>query len=119
MCWKSSPTIICMKENFSEYLPGQSAIQQLLLAIPTMPVYDANRLGGYGGADNLTQRAITLNVIGLNHLTENNNERNRFIGNIWGELEIIDGLKYKINSSADVLDWHTRLFNPPSDLGWY
>lgn len=107
------------KENFSEYLPGQSAIQQLLLAIPTMPVYDPNRLGGYGGADNLTQRAITLNVIGLNHLTENTNERNRFIGNIWGELEIIDGLKYKINASADVLDWHTRLFNPPSDLGWY
>lgn len=107
------------KENFNEYLPGQSAVGQLLLAIPTMPVYDPNRLGGFGGADNLTQRAITLNVIGFNNLMENSNKRNRFIGNIWGELEILKGLKYKINASADRLDWHTRLFNPPSDLGWY
>jgi len=107
------------KENFNEYLPGQSAVGQLLLAIPTMPVYDPNRLGGFGGSDNLTQRAITLNVIGFNNLMENTNKRNRFIGNIWGEMEILKGLKYKINASADRLDWHTRLFNPPSDLGWY
>ncbi len=107
------------KENFNEYLPGQSAVSELLLAIPTMPVYDPNRLGGYGGADNLTQRAITLNVIGFNHLMQNTNRRNRFIGNIWGELEIAKGLKYKINASYDRLDWKTRLFNPPSDLGWY
>lgn len=107
------------KENFNEYLPGQSAVGQLLLAIPTMPIYDANRLGGYGGADNLTQRAITLNVIGFNNLMENTNKRNRFIGNLWGELEILPGLKYKINASFDRLDWQNRLFNPPSDLGWY
>ena len=107
------------KENFNEYLPGQSAVGQLLLAIPTMPVYDSNRLGGYGGADNLTQRAITLNVIGFNNLMQNTNRRNRFIGNLWGELEILPGLKYKINASIDRLDWHNRLFNPPSDLGWY
>ncbi len=107
------------KENFNEYLPGQSAVSELLLAIPTMPVYDANRLGGYGGATNLTQRAITLNVIGFNHLLQNTNKRNRFIGNLWGELEIVKGLKYKVNASYDRLDWQTRLFNPPSDLGWY
>ncbi|MDT8418041.1 MAG: TonB-dependent receptor [Lutibacter sp.] len=107
------------KENFSEYLPGTSSIIPLLQAIPTMPVYDENRLGGYGGADNLTQRAITLNVIGFNNLIDNSNDRNRFIGNVWGELEIIKGLKYTIRASADQLDWQTKFFNPPSDLGWY
>lgn len=107
------------KNAFNEYLPGQTSVGDLLTAIPTMPVYDPNRLGGYGGADNLTQRAITLNVIGFNNLMENTNKRNRFIGNIWGEYEITKGLKYKINGSFDRLDWQTRLFNPPSDLGWY
>ena len=107
------------KENFNEYLAGTSSVVQLLQAIPTMPVYDENRLGGYGGADNLTQRAITLNVIGFNNLIDNSNERNRFIGNVWGELEIIKGLKYTIRASADQLDWQTKFFNPPSDLGWY
>ncbi|MFG6685191.1 SusC/RagA family TonB-linked outer membrane protein [Mariniflexile sp. HNIBRBA6329] len=107
------------KGNFNEYNTGESSIIYLLQAIPTMPVYDPNRLGGYGGADNVDQRAITLNVIGYNNLLENTNKRNRFIGNIWGELEILKGLKYKLRASADVLDFNDRLFIPPSDLGWY
>ena len=107
------------KESFNEYNAGETSIAYLLQAIPTMPVYDENRLGGYGGADNLTQRAITLNPIGFNNLIENTNRRNRFIGSIWGEYEILKGLKYKLSVSADRLDWHSRFFNPPSDLGWY
>lgn len=106
------------KENFNSY-SGASAIADLLGAIPTMPVYDANRLGGYGGTDNLTQRAISMNVIGFNNLITNNGKRNRFIGDIWGELEIIKGLKYKLDASYDRTDWQNRLFIPPSDLGWY
>ncbi|MCF1190901.1 TonB-dependent receptor [Mangrovimonas sp. AS39] len=107
------------KENFNEYLAGTSSMINLLQAIPTMPVYDPNRLGGYGGADNLTQKAITLNVIGYNNLITNTNERNRFVGNVWGELEILKGLKYKISVSADKLHWNNRYYNPASDLGWY
>lgn len=107
------------KENFNEYNAGQSAIVDLLGAVPTMPLYDPNRLGGYGGTDNLTQRAISMNVIGFNNLITNNGKRNRFIGDIWGELEIVKGLKYKLDASYDRLDWQNRKFNPPSDLGWY
>lgn len=107
------------KENFNEYLEGQTAVVDLLQAIPTMPVYDENRLGGYGGADNLTQRAITMNVIGFNNLITNYNERNRFLGNIYGEYDILEGLTYRISLSADRTDFKNKFFNPPSDLGWY
>ncbi|MCG9972838.1 SusC/RagA family TonB-linked outer membrane protein [Christiangramia crocea] len=107
------------KNNFSEYLAGQTAVIDLLQAIPTMPVYDENRLGGYGGADNLTQRAITLNVIGFQNLITNLSERNRFLGNIYGEFDILDGLTYRFRASADRLDTYNKFFNPPSDLGWY
>ncbi|MFD0990432.1 SusC/RagA family TonB-linked outer membrane protein [Mariniflexile jejuense] len=107
------------KENFNEYNAGQTPISDLLGAIPTMPVYDTNRLGGYGGTDNLTQRAISMNVIGFNNLIENTGKRNRFIGNIWGELEIVKGLKYKLDASFDRLDWKNRRFIPESNLGWY
>lgn len=107
------------KDNFNVYLAGTSSVIHLLQAIPTMPVYDENRLGGYGGTDNLTQRAITLNVIGLNYLNQNTNDRNRFIGNMWGEIEILKGLKYKISANFDRLDGQSRNFIPPSDLGWY
>lgn len=107
------------KENFNEYLAGQSAISDIVGAIPTMPVYDENRLGGYGGTDNLTQRAISMNAIGYNNLIDNTARRNRFIGDVWGEVEIIKGLKYKLDASFDRLDWKNRTFIPPSDLGWY
>ncbi len=107
------------KNNFSEYLAGQTAVIDLLQAIPTMPVYDENRLGGYGGADNLTQRAITLNVLGFQNLQTNISERNRFLGNIYGEFDILDGLTYRLRASADRLDFYNKFFNPPSDLGWY
>ncbi|MEN2398390.1 TonB-dependent receptor [Flavobacterium sp. MC2016-06] len=107
------------KENFNEYNAGESAIVDLLGAIPTMKVYDPNRLGGYGGTDNLTQRAISMNLIGYNNLLTNNGKRNRFIGDIWGELEIVKGLKYKLDASFDRLDFQNRKFIPPSDLGWY
>lgn len=106
------------KESFNSYV-GENAVGALVGAIPTMPVYDANRLGGYGGTTNLTQRAISLNVIGFNNLIDNNGQRNRFIGDVWGEYEIVKGLKYKIDASFDRLDYENRRFIPQSDLGWY
>lgn len=106
------------KDNFTSY-NGESTIGTLLQSIPTMPVYDANRLGGYGGTDNLTQRAIILNVIGWNNLVQSESNRNRFIGNVWGELEIVKGLKFTTRITADQMNLKNRTFVPQSDLGWY
>ncbi len=95
------------------------AVTSLVTAIPTMPVNDPARLGGYGGSDNATQRAITLNVIGMNALLKNTSERNRALGNFWGELEPVKNLKYKINLSYDRTDFRNFAFEPKYDLGWY
>jgi len=106
------------KDNFTSY-NGESTLTTLLQGIPTMPVYDANRLGGYGGTDNLTQRAIILNVIGWNNLVNSDSNRNRFIGNVWGELEIAKGLKFTTRITADQMNLKNRMYVPQSDLGWY
>lgn len=95
------------------------ALTSLITTIPTIPVKDPNRLGGYGGADNITQRAITLNVIGLNNLLKNEADRDRFLGNFWGELELIKNLKYKLNMSFDRGQETGFAFEPRYDLGWY
>ena len=76
-------------------------------------------LGGYGGTTNLTQRAISLNVIGYNNLITKWTKEIVLL-EIFGEnYEIVKGLKYKIDASSDRLDWQNRKFIPPSDLGWY
>jgi TonB-linked SusC/RagA family outer membrane protein len=45
--------------------------------------------------------------------------RNRFIGDVWGEFEIVKGLKYKIDASFDRTDYKNKKYVPQSDLGWY
>lgn len=94
-------------------------VTSMLTAIPTMPVYDSNRLGGFGGADNVTQRAITLNVIGMNSLVTDNSKRDRVLGNVWGELEILKNLKYRVNLSYDKTDYINYHYEPQFDLGFY
>ena len=95
------------------------AVNSMLTAIPTMPVYDKNRLGGYGGSDNVIQRAITLNVVGLNNLVNDYNDRNRLLGNMWGEFELAKNLKYKLSVSYDRTDFQDGHFEPKFDLGFY
>lgn len=94
-------------------------VTSMLAAIPTMPVYDPKRLGGYGGSDNVTMRAITLNVVGMNALTTDYSKRNRFLGNVWGELEIIKNLKFRTSASYDRLEYKDFHFEPMFDLGFY
>ena len=95
------------------------SVASLLMAIPTMSVYDENRLRGYGGADNATQRAISLNVIGINNIITDYSDRNRFLGNVWGEFEIVKNFKYKLNLSYDRSDYNNFRFEPTYDLGFF
>jgi TonB-dependent starch-binding outer membrane protein SusC len=95
------------------------SVTSLVTAIPTMPVLDPNREGGYGGADNITQRAITLNVIGLNNLIKNESGRERFLGTSFFEFDIAKGLKYRLNLSYDRAQQTDFQFEPTYDLGWY
>jgi TonB-dependent starch-binding outer membrane protein SusC len=88
-------------------------------AIPTVPVYDSTRLGGYGGTDQVQQKAIMLNVIGMNNLLNSYSNRNRFLGNAWAELEIIKNLKYRMNLVYDRTETRDFFFEPLYDLGWY
>lgn len=94
-------------------------VTNLVNAIPTMPVYDTNRLGGYGGVDNVTQRAISLNVIGMNNIVKDNDQRTRTFASFWGEVEIVKNLKYRLNVAYDKTNFKHFHYEPMYDLGWY
>jgi TonB-dependent starch-binding outer membrane protein SusC len=94
-------------------------VTNILTAIPTMPVYDSARLGGYGGTDQTINRAISANVVGINKLVQDWSERNRILLNGWAELEIVKNLKYKINASFDRTDYKNYHFEPRFDMGYY
>lgn len=102
-------------------LPGgrPTLVNDLLQAAPTIPVYDPNREGGFGGADAVQHQSITLNVPGLNSLIQNSTRVNRMLANLYGQLEIIPGLTYRLNLQYDNTDITDELFVPQYDLGYF
>lgn len=106
---------------FSLFLPGgrPTLVNDLLQAAPTIPVYDENREGGFGGADAVIHQSITLNVPGFNTLVQNSTQVNRLLANAYGEIEIAKGLSYKLNLQYDNTDVTDQLFAPQYDLGYF
>lgn len=92
---------------------------EVLKTPPTIPVRDESRLGGFGGADTGEEEVIALNVVGANHLLERTQKVGRVLANVWGEIEIIDGLTYKLNASYDSRVFHEQFFTPTYDLGFF
>ncbi len=106
-------------QNLLKILHDGTPMWDMVKAIPTMPVYDENRLRGYGGADNQIHNAITLNVIGVNNIMTSWTKRWRFIGNAYGQYEFIPGLTYKLSLGYERTDWREFYFQPTYDLGWF
>ncbi len=93
--------------------------KDLVSAIPTMPFRDENRLGGFGGADAVIHNAISLNVPGVNTLIENSSLVDRTLANVWGEVNIVEGLSYRLNLSYDQTTIQNETFIPEYDLGFF
>ena len=107
---------------FTLFLPGagrSTLVNDMLTAAPTIPLLDPNREGGYGGADAVIHQSITLNVPGFNNLVDNSTKVNRLLANIYGEVDLIKGLTYKLNLQYDNTDISDELFAPEYDLGYF
>ncbi len=70
-------------------------IGSLINAIPTMPVYDAANLNGFGGSSDIFNGANSLNGIGINSILENYVEVDRTFATVYGEVKL---LKYRGNN---------------------
>lgn len=95
-------------------------VTSMVTAIPTMPVYDATKEGGYGGPnDAINGKVVSANVVGLNNLINDYSNRDRSFMNAWGELEIVKNLKYKLNLSYDRTNYKNFHYEPSFDMGYY
>ncbi|BDD00691.1 TonB-dependent receptor [Persicobacter psychrovividus] len=84
---------------------------------PAIAVRDENNVGGFNGpkaADGYVQK---LNPVAATELVSNRRVNNRFVGNVYGEFEILEGLVYKMNGGADYSGTHRKMFAPYFDLG--
>lgn len=94
-------------------------INDLVFAIPTMSVFDPANEGGFGGTLQDREDAISLNGIGYNSLIQNTTDVDRIFANGYGEVELIKGLKYKLNLGYDVVIARDFTFIPEFNLGYF
>lgn len=64
--------------------------------IPTVPVYDESQPGGFG-IGNLDNPILNNNPVAEQYLNDNKNYYNRGLGGVYGEVEILDNLRYRAN----------------------
>lgn len=94
-----------------------NSIGETVIGIPTVPVYDVNNTGGYGGGNDTIHDAIAGNQVAFNNIKTNTVKRYRFVGVVYAEAEIIDGFRYKINLSYDRSDYFIHEFLPIYNVG--
>ncbi|MCF0053026.1 TonB-dependent receptor [Dyadobacter sp. LJ53] len=76
---------------------------------PGLPVRNAN--GSYGSTDGLGAFGDLNNPIFTVDTQDKNNIRNRFLGNLTGELEIVNGLKLRTNLAMDATFSDSQTFD--------
>ena len=96
-------------------------IGSLVVAIPTMPVYDTANLNGFGGSNSEYHGANSLNGIGINSILVNNVTVDRTFANVYGELQLLKNnghfLKFKTSLSYDKTSVRDYIWQPPFYLG--
>ncbi|MCF0061508.1 TonB-dependent receptor [Dyadobacter chenwenxiniae] len=76
---------------------------------PGLPIRNAN--GSYGSTDGLGAFGDLNNPIFTVDTQDKNNIRNRFLGNLTGELEIVNGLKLRTNLAMDATFSDSQTFD--------
>lgn len=83
---------------------------------PTVPVTDAENLGGYAGPE--AGHGVTVsNPIGTQMLRENTSDGVNLLGGLYGEINILRNLTYKANLGIDAGFSHSKYFIPEYEMG--
>lgn len=102
--------------NFSKRNPerdggGRSLLTHAIKAAPYLPVYNSSNLGGYQGPDDVDEQD-SENPVRIAELGSRTINGLGLVGNIFGELEVLKGLKFKSQVGLDYYRSNTNSFVP-------
>jgi len=89
---------------------GDYSIRNAMLALPTQPVFREN--GNYSGPILPIYDGDIVNPVGSAKTVENATKGYNLIGNIFGELDIYKGLKFKSTFGLQANFWDSRTWSP-------
>jgi TonB-dependent starch-binding outer membrane protein SusC len=76
---------------------GRSLLEHAIKMAPYLPVYNENNLGGYQGPTSAIDGQDAENPVRIMELNSRKQNTLDILGNIYGELELIKGLKFRTN----------------------
>ena len=88
-----------------------SILQGALQGVPYLPIYDDNNVGGFAGPGPNDGEPWT-NPLAIQTLVTDQNVRDRVIGNVYGEVELLEGLSYRANLGVDLASTNVRYYAP-------
>lgn len=98
-------------------------INNIVMAIPTMKVYDDTNLGGFGGTEAEIHDVISMNVIGVNKLFVNWIDVDKIYATGFGEIDLLkkkdNNLTYRVNVGWEKTQTRDYAFQPAFDLGYF
>lgn len=80
---------------------GDAIINTTLMMFPTIPVYDSRRKSGYGHGTLRDAEIYLYNPIGIREMYTSQEDHTRIIGNIYANINIIEGLEYRVNFATN------------------
>ena len=76
---------------------GRSLLEHAIKMAPYLPVYNADNLGGFQGPTTAIDGQDAENPVRIMELNSRNQNTMFILGNLYGELDLIKGLKFRTN----------------------
>jgi TonB-linked SusC/RagA family outer membrane protein len=95
---------------------GRSAIEELIKITPNIPVKNPNVLGGYSGYNTAEVGHDASNPVGSMIRATNMFYNKRFIGNVYGEYQIIKDLSFRTTFGLNSIEAQNRNFTLKTDM---
>ena len=87
---------------------GRTLLEHAIKAAPYLPVYNSDNLGGYQGPTTAIDGQDAENPVRVQNLGYDFNKTLSIIGNIYAELELTKGLKYRSQVALDYYSGNSR-----------
>lgn len=100
------------KQNPVNFEGGRTVLEHAIKSAPYNPVYNSANLGGYQGPNSAGDGQDSENPVRILELGNAVNNTFSLIGNVFGEYEILEGLKFKTQVGLDYYKGNSDRFVP-------
>lgn len=100
------------KQNPERNLGARSLLEHAIKIPPYLPIYNENNLGGFQGPSSGLDGQDAENPIRVQTLGEQINRSSTILGSLFGEFEIMEGLKFKSLVGLEYRNFNNNTFRP-------